>query len=187
MTAVLADGVPAAVTLKDGKLVDVRLMTGEDAASVRAFAAALPEDDLLFLRMDITQASVVGAWVRQIELGNSTTVLGHVEGELAGFATVHREPARWTRGVGELRVNVGAAFRGRGLGRELTWLIFDVARSLGIRKVVAQMATDQAAARQVFKHFGFEEDAVLRDWVEDRAGQLRDLVVMSYDLRWEFA
>ena len=175
------------MTLKDHRLAHVRLITGEDAGAVRAFAAALPEEDLLFLRMDITQEGVVADWVRQVELGNSTTVLAHIDGELTGFATVHREPARWTRGVGELRVNIGTNSRGDGLGRKLTWLIFDIARSLGLRKVVAQMTIEQAAARQVFGHFGFEENAVLEDWVEDRAGRLHDLVIMSYDLRWEFA
>ena len=36
---------------------------------------------------------------------------------LIGYATVHTNPAPWTRGIGEIRINVSPAYRGKGLGR----------------------------------------------------------------------
>ena len=44
------------------------------------------------------------------------------------------------------------------------------------------MTPDQAGARSVFEHLGFTVEALLHDWVEDRQGRTRDLLVMTYDL-----
>ena len=86
------------------------------------------------------------------------------------------------RRVGELRVNVGAAYRARGLGRILTAHIFDLARALGLRKLMANMTTDQHGAQAAFRRLGFVPEALLADYVEDRNGTPRDLVMMSYDI-----
>lgn len=178
---------PTSVKLANGATAQLRFMTPADVTLLRRFAAALPPDDLLFLRMDITRRPVVVEWGRAIRRGDTVSLLAFVDDRLAAFASLHRERTRWTRGIGEIRVNVAPAYRTLHLGRALTWEMFDTARSLGVRKVTAQMIAEQESARNVFRQFGFEEEAVLKDWVEDRAGNPRDLVVMSYDLRWEFA
>ena len=41
---------------------------------------------------------------------------------------------------------------------------------------------DQAGAQAAFKRLGFMPEAVLADYVEDRNGTPRDLVIMSYDV-----
>jgi RimJ/RimL family protein N-acetyltransferase len=101
---------------------------------------------------------------------------------VVGYATVHRDPAPWTRRVGEIRVNVARDFRTRGLGRTLTSEIFDVARGLGLSKLMAHMTTDQHGAQAAFRRLGFVPEALLADYVEDRNGTSRDLVLMSYDI-----
>jgi RimJ/RimL family protein N-acetyltransferase len=53
---------------------------------------------------------------------------------------------------------------------------------VGLRKIAAQMTPDQAGARSVFEKLGFHVEAILADWVEDRRGQSRDLIMMTYDL-----
>jgi RimJ/RimL family protein N-acetyltransferase len=95
---------------------------------------------------------------------------------------VHLSQARWTRRVGEIRLNVGTRLRGRGLGKRLASEIFEVAVGLGLRKLTAQMTPDQAAARAAFERLGFRVEALLADWVEDRSGHTRDLLVMTHDL-----
>ena len=60
--------------------------------------------------------------------------------------------------------------------------IFDLARSIGLKKVTAQMTTEQTAARAAFERLGFQVEAMLSDWVEDRRGRSRDLLIMSYDV-----
>ena len=157
-------------------------MSAADSDAVLRFASALPESDLLFLRVDITDPTVVANWVNNLEQGASVSLVAYQGDVLVGYATVDRNPARWTRRVGEIRVNVAPEFRSRGLGRQLIAQIFDVARSLGLKKLTAQMTADQGGAQAAFKRVGFMVEALLADYVEDRRGKSRDLVVMSYDI-----
>ena len=173
---------PRTITLPDGETVQMRLMTAADRDAMLAFARGLPQEDLLFLRTDITDPAVVDEWIRNVETHLSTTLLAFDSTGLVGYATVHRNNAPWTRSVGEIRVNVGPRYRARGLGRSLTAQIFDLARGLGLRKLMANMTTDQPGAQAAFRRLGFIPEALLADYVEDRNGTPRDLVMMSYDI-----
>jgi L-amino acid N-acyltransferase YncA len=173
---------PRTISLPDGQSVQMRLMTATDRAAMLAFARSLPQEDLLFLRVDISDPAAVDIWIRNIEAGLSATLLAFDADGIVGYATVHRSQVPWMRRVGELRVNVGAAYRARGLGRILTSQIFDLARGLGLRKLMANMTTDQHGAQAAFRRLGFIPEALLADYVEDRNGTPRDLVMMSYDI-----
>lgn len=170
-------------TLKFGEAsIEFRLMTPEDADGVLAFGQSLPPEDVLFLRSDITQPEGVAYWVANVETGTTTTVLALASDRVVGYASVHRNPARWTKRVGEIRVNVAPDLRAKGLGRQLVNEVFDVARSLDLKKLSAQMTVEQTRARDIFRDLGFRPEAVLADWVEDHNGRPRDLLIMTYDL-----
>lgn len=177
-----ADQYPKQLTLPGGGSVEIRVMTGDDRDAVLAFARDLPEEDLLFLRVDLTEPAVIDEWVRNLDSGQSASLVAYDDDGLVGYATVHRNPARWTRRVGEIRVNVSPAYRARGLGRSLTTQIFDLSRRLGLKKLMANMTADQPGARAAFRRLGFVPEALLADYVEDRNGVSRDLVIMSYDI-----
>ena len=53
---------------------------------------------------------------------------------------------------------------------------------MGVRKLMANMTTDQHGAQAAFRRLGFMPEALLADHVEDRNGKSRDLVIMSYDI-----
>lgn len=182
MSDTWAEAYPRSCTLPEGPEVELRLMTPADRDAVLRFARNLPQEDLLFLRVDITEPAVVDDWMRNLESGRSITLAAIGGGRLVGYATVHRDPAPWTRRVGEIRVNVSPDYRGRGLGRVLTAQIFDVARAIGLAKLVAHMTSDQHGAQSAFRRLGFVPEAVLADYVEDRSGRLCDLVIMTYDI-----
>jgi RimJ/RimL family protein N-acetyltransferase len=173
---------PESIQLRDGSQLEIRLMSKADKDAVLTFARSLPQEDLLFLRVDITEEGVVDDWIENLAAGRSTSLVVYDETGLVGYATVHRNPAPWTRGVGELRVNVSPEYRGRGLGRILTARIFDLAQGLGLRKLMVNMTSDQHGAQAAFRHLGFVPEALLADYVEDRNGTPRDLVIMSYTI-----
>ena len=173
---------PHTVTLRDGTVVTFRLMTAADAGRIGSFARSLPEDDLLFLRMDITDPGAVALWVRNLEAGLATTVIAEINGETAGYASLVQNRVAWQRHLGEIRTQVGPAHRSRGLGRALAGEIFSIGRERGLRKIVAQMTTDQKGAIATFERLGFKPEALLQDFVVDHAGRTRDLVVMAYDV-----
>lgn len=173
---------PKTISLPDGASIELRLMTPADRDAILGFARALPVEDLLFLRVDLTEPAVVDEWMRGIQTGHSVSLVAYDTSGLIGYATVHRNPAPWTRRVGEIRVNVSRAYRARGLGRHLTGEIFDVARGLGLKKMQANMTADQHGAQAAFRRLGFVPEALLADYVEDRNGRPRDLVIMCYDI-----
>lgn len=159
-----------------------RLMEKGDRDAILAFAKTLPQEDLMFLRTDITKAKTVDTWIGQIEAGRSITILAESDGGILGYATIHTNDTTWTRHVGELRVLVGVDARGIGLGKRLTHEGFALAKDLGLKKITAQMTTDQRSARQVFEHLGFRPEALLADHAMTQDGHTRDLLVMAYDV-----
>ena len=165
-----------------GEQILLRPMTAQDRDTIVAFARALPEHDLLFLRRDITDPEVVNEWVGQIESGTVATILAFTGEDLAGYGTLHRESLRWSRHVAEIRIVVAPAQRGRGLGRSLTQEVFTTALHNGVEKIVARMTPDQQGAVATFEGLGFRAEALLRDHVKDRDGRLHDLLVMSHEV-----
>lgn len=181
MTNTLSD-YPQTAQLPGGQAIQLKSLTEADRDAILAFAAGLPEEDLLFLVIDLTQPAAVDGWIETVTDGQSVTLLAYDGDVLIGYATVHREPARWLRRVGEIRVNIAPGLRGKGLGRLLISRIFDVARGLSLTKLLARMTVEQKDAQAAFSKLGFVAEALLADFVEDRNGVAHDLVMMTFDV-----
>ena len=173
---------PRAITLDSGTAITLRFMTAADAAAVVSFAKGLPPDDLLFLPTDITSPSVVAQWVKNLAAGRTATVIAEADGEMAGYASLHHHETSWQRHLGEIRIQAGQRYRSQGLGRGLAGEVFALATELGLRKIVAQMTVDQKGAIATFERLGFRAEALLSDFVIDREGRTRDLMIMAYDV-----
>ena len=172
---------PAQITLGGTTLI-IRLLEPGDRSAVLAFARSLPAHDLLFLRRDITRPEQVDLWLRDVAEGLLSTVVAVTGGEIVGYATVASEGLTWTRHVREIRVLVAPSMRGKRLGRLLIEQAFAIARQQGVKKMVAQMTTDQRAAIAVFQSMGFEREARLHKQVMDREGALHDLQIMGLEV-----
>jgi N-acetylglutamate synthase-like GNAT family acetyltransferase len=119
--------------------VSVRLMGTPDRDSILLLARHLPQEDLLFLHSDITQPAIVDEWLKSIETGTTVTLLAEPDGTLEGYASLHLSPARWTRKVGEVAINVAPEWQSRGLGEALCSEIVSLGRTLELRKITAPM------------------------------------------------
>ena len=180
--AKLTRSYPRTVTLNDGRQVTLRLMAPADGYRLHAFARSLPEEDLQFLRVDITKMLVVMLWGQKIKAGSTVTVLAEKDREVVGYASVHNDQVSWQRHLGELRIQIGPAWRGHGLGSALGREIFAIAPDMGIEKIVAHMTPNQKQAIALVKRHGFRHEAVLHDFVIGRDGRKNDLVVMTCDV-----
>ncbi len=178
----LAFRYPTNDLLRDGTAVVFRPATSSDREDLVAFAQALEEEDLLFLREDITSPAVVDAWLADVEKGETFTVIAEVGDRVVGYGSLHTEPARWTRHVGEIRINVHRDYRGTGLGTLLAGEVRHVAPAFDVRTLSAQMPVDQLMARKVFERLGFRYQAILPGWVMDREGRDLDLLIMACEI-----
>src|SRR4051794_24883935 len=100
-----AKGIPA-----DGSPpVTLPPMTARDRDEVLAFVQSLPEEDLLFLSLDLTRPEAVDHWVSDIADGRIVSILAHAGGHLVGYASLHHNQLRWMRHLGEIRMQVRPA------------------------------------------------------------------------------
>jgi len=179
--AIEAGNYPKRVELRDGKSVELRLMTPDDAGLLNVFFRGIPSEDLLFLRRDVTDHTVTDQWAERVAKGSIETVLAISGGKIVGEASLHLSNTPWTEHVGEVRVVVDASMRQSGLGTRLTSEIFLVAIQRGIKKIVAEMTIEQKAAISVFQKLGFRVEGLLRNHVRDRGGTAHDLVLMGHE------
>ena len=170
---------PMRFSLK-GRTVVLRPLAAEDSGPMIAFAADLPEEDLLFLERDITQPAEVQAWIKDTLEGRVVALVAWEDDAVIGYATFSRGTARWTCHVAELRVVVAQSARGIGIGRLLLELAFEMVLDMGATKVIARMTPEQSGARKLFQQLGFAEEAVLRDHALDANGLTHDLLVLSF-------
>jgi RimJ/RimL family protein N-acetyltransferase len=173
-----------------GTMLDLAPLHPGDVGELSAFVARLPAHDMLFLRRDISHPKVVAAWIDSIREGRIHSLAARDGGVMVGCTAIVVDRLSWSRHVGELRVLVAPAWRGKGLGRVLIQACFAQALELGLEKLVAQMTVDQAAAIAVFEELGFRAEGLLRNQVKDRDGRLHDLALLSHDVaavqaRWQ--
>lgn len=175
---------PKKLRLNDGREFTIRVMEATDAdrSLILKFANGLQEDDLFYVRTDITDLVVVSQWIENLRTGHTFSPIAELDKDVARYASVHREPARWTRSVGELRINAAQRFRGVGLGRALVAEAFSVGQLLGLRKLCGMLTPEQNGARTAFERLGFRVEAALQDWVVGRRGRPHDILVMNIDL-----
>ena len=162
--------------------VTLRLMNADDKDEMLEFARSLPEDDLLFLAIDITKERAVDDWIRRLESDNLHTILVEKDGKLVGHGSLLHEEQVWTRHLGGVILLLSPEVRGMGLGHILASELFACANDLKLRKVMARMASSQKGAIQVFEKLGFKMEALLADCVIDRDDRTHDLIIMSYDV-----
>ncbi len=162
--------------------VMLRSITAADRDTILSFSGALPEQDMLFLRMDITKAHVVDLWISNIKNGKTVSLLAQVGDRMIGYCSLHHSEIQWTRHLGEIRLLVAPEYRGKGVGGELARQTFELAGHLRLRKLVVQMMSTQQDAQTLFHHLGFVPEAMLHDWAIDRNGRTHDLIVMSREV-----
>jgi L-amino acid N-acyltransferase YncA len=170
---------PWKAKLKKGEYT-FRLMTREDRAAVQQFARSLPDDDLMFLRKDITRDEVLDQWIENIEGHATVTIITEgPKGKLAGYASLHFDQLTWTQHLGEIRVVVSKTSRGIGLASKLVGDLFQLARERGLQRVVVNIPREQAHVQGMLEKLGFKAEALLTDWLMDKRGVTHDLLIMS--------
>ncbi len=160
----------------------IRRFQPGDHDAVTAFAAALPEHDLLFLGRDLRHPRVIDAWLDAIEEGWIDSFLAETkDAAVVGTAALVRDPLGWSAHVGEVRLLVSPDHRGGGIGRDLLEAVFAAAAGHGLAKLTAQMTPDQAGSVALFESLGFRAEALLKDQVRGRDGVSHDLAILAYD------
>jgi ribosomal protein S18 acetylase RimI-like enzyme len=162
--------------------VTVRRFRSDDMDAMLRFSRALPEHDLLFPSRDLKHRKVIEAWAEAVEDGFIDSFVAEDGDAIVATCALVRDPLGWSTHVGEVRLLVSPELRGQGVGRRLLEEMFAAAQQRELTKLTAQMTPDQRGAIQLFEEHGFRGEAMLKDHVMDRQGQLHDLAILSLDV-----
>jgi len=157
-------------------MTTVRRLSEGDESRLAAFLAALPPGDRTFIKEEVTDPGVPRAWIEDRETYRAVAV---ADGAILGLVAIS-PGVGWSSHVGELRLVVHPAHRRRGLGSELARQAVLEAVRMGLLKLVVEVVAEQEAAVAMFTGLGFEAEALLRDQIRDRTGELRDVLVLAH-------
>jgi ribosomal protein S18 acetylase RimI-like enzyme len=157
--------------------MEIRPIDSSDAAALDAFFRRIPEGERAFFKEDVLDADVQASICRPTTGRRQVAVDG--DGSVAGYVAVI-PGLGWSSHVGEIRLVVDPPRRQQGLGRELARRALVDALELGLSKVFVEVVADQTPAVAMFQALGFQAEALLKDHARDRAGELRDLLMLAH-------
>lgn len=153
-------------------------LSADHGEALVSFFRDLPDGDRTFIKEDVTDPATVRAWAAE-PAGRHRWVAVDDDGPVLGYLAV-LPLAGWSDHVGEVRLVVAPSTRGTGLGRELARHALVQAVEAGLTKLVVEVVPDQGPALALFTALGFTGEALLRDQIRGRDGQLRDLMVLAH-------
>ena len=156
--------------------MEVRALDAGVVEPLRAFFARVPESDHSSFAEDVFAPGLIESWLQDDRGRRAVAVL---DDRVVGYVAV-LPLVGWSSHVGSLRVVVDPAARGKGIGRDLARHGLVTGLELGLSKLVVEVVADAEPAIGMFQEIGFEPEALLRDHVRDKAGELRDLVVLAH-------
>jgi L-amino acid N-acyltransferase YncA len=162
--------------------MEIRQLQPGDRDAVTRFLRRVPEADRTFFKEDVDDPEVVDAWVQPGPVRAIAVDGGEVVGSLS-VVPLHG----WSSHVGEVRLIVDPAHRGRGIGAALARRAVIESLALGLEKMVVEVIAVQEATIAMFRRLGFEPEALLTDHVRDRTGELQDLMVLAHSVQEQWS
>ncbi len=169
--------------LKDGSEVVIRELRKDDLDRSVAFFRALPKEDRVYLRVDVTKRENVERRIKALDSGMAMRLVASVDDQIVADGALELETEEWEEHMAELRLVVAHDYQRKGLGLLMARELFGLAASKNVEEIVARFMAPQKRARSVLEKLGFHQDTVLHDYVKDIDGKKRDLVLMRCDLK----
>ncbi|HMK35560.1 MAG TPA: GNAT family protein [Desulfomonilaceae bacterium] len=181
---------PKAIVTQDGTSVLLRPVTRSDEEALKKFFSLIPDAEKWFLIEKFTDSELLHEWIEQLNYDRVLPIVAVVEdsGEIIGNVRLYRSSSPSVKHVAHMRVTVLPAYRHLKVGG---WMILDSvkqAMDLGIEKIIAEMVEglEDPAVNAALK-LGFRQEGLLPNYVKDRRGRLRNLIIMVKNLPREWS
>jgi L-amino acid N-acyltransferase YncA len=168
--------------LKDGTKVVVRNLRPDDLDELMKFYRSLPDEDRIYLKVDVTNRKVVKQRIDLIETGRVFRIVAVHGDEIVADGALELSLGEWGKNQGELRVIVAKEFQRKGLGMIMMRELYFMALKNDVEKIVGKIMKPQVAAQKICSKLGFRKEAVMHDYVRDQAGVPQDFVIMTCDI-----
>ncbi|MCX5874027.1 MAG: GNAT family protein [Deltaproteobacteria bacterium] len=177
---------PKAIVTKDGESVLLRPVKPEDEKALNEFFSEIPDDEQWFLREKLDDPEVLHDCLQKLNYRRTLPIVAvrEKDGKIIANLRLHLSMARCIEHVAHLRVMVHPDFRSLKIG---SWMILDcvkTAMDMGLEKLFAEFiaGVEDAAIGAALK-LDFRHEGVLKDYIKDKHGGYRDLIIMSRDLQ----
>ena len=157
--------------------MQIEPVTANHRGALVDFVSRIPPEDRGFFDRSLLSQVAVASWTQAVPERRLVAV---EDGVVHGLVTV-APGSGWTSHLGELRLVVAPASRGRGVGRSLAEQAIELAGHMHLRKVTVDVMSTNLRSQAMFTALAFDEEARLRGQVVDGAGELQDIVVLA---RW---
>jgi len=171
------------VKLKDGTEAVIRDLTMDDLDKSIAFFKALPKEDRIYLRVDVTKPENVERRIQMIKFGKVIRLVAVTDDQIVADGALELETEEWEEHIAELRLIVAHPYQRKGLGMIMARELFAIAASKNVEEIVVKFMEPQVAAWKVVEKLGFRKDSILHDYVKDIDGVKHDLVLMRCELK----
>ncbi len=170
------------ITTMDGLRVCLRPLTRQDRDALLALFAALPAEETMYFRSNVTDPTVLAGWCENPEQARTFPLIAIVGDHLVGSCTLHLGIGT-TRHIAEIRIFLTKDYRRRGIGTAMLRTQIDIARKLGLLQVIAEVVETQSSVIHAFEHLGFERQGVLRDMFMSEEGETLDMITLVKHLK----
>lgn len=179
---------PKEAILKDGTGVSLRPLREGDESLLLDMFNRFSEEDRWFIKGNVTDLEWVENWVRRMDRDNRMSIVAVLEDKMIACGTLTREQEEAEKHIGKIRVSVVPLFREKHLA---TWMLLDLinlAMAAGMETLIMPLVEerDSSLIRSITK-LDFSKEAVLKDYIKDRAGLPQNLALMVKRLHrvWE--
>jgi GNAT superfamily N-acetyltransferase len=145
---------PISFKLRDGTSVVVRPLAKRDEAKLHNFFLAVPEEERLFIKQPIFERKMFRDWCRHIDFESNLPLLMLHGNKIIGEATLHQREGGWKRHIGLLGVLTHPGYRGRDVAKILVEEQVQIARTLGLRKLEAELNGERKVAIYAWNSLG---------------------------------
>jgi RimJ/RimL family protein N-acetyltransferase len=162
-------------------------MEREDLKKSHSFFKALSPKDRIYLRSDVTQFNVIKTRFKAQEEGLVHRLIAISGEKIIADGSLELPGKTWKKHQGEIRLIVASEYQKKGLGLIMAKELWQLAFREKLQDIIVKIMKPQKGALKIFKKLGFEEEAVLEDYVSDVKGRKQDLIVMRCDIKkmWE--
>lgn len=169
---------PKSETLKDGSQITIRPLRKEDEKMLHEYFLKLPPEDRMCLRNDVTDPKVIENWIYDLDYDVILPLVALDADRIVANATLQFDPVGWTKHQGEIRITCDPEYREKGLSTILVENLMQIAVDFGLEQLTAEIALVLDEAYFLFEKLGFQEAAVLKDFIKDYQENYQDLVLM---------
>ena len=176
--------VPRIFTAKDGRKVKLRSLRWEDLDDCIEFINSLVDEGSdISKETKVTrdeEADWLGKRLASVEKGELMHIVAEVDGKLVANAEIGRRRGNMNH-VGDFGIGIRAGYRGIGIGTELTRLLIEQAKRIGLKTIILDVFETNNTAKGLYAKAGFKESGRIPKGVY-KNGKYVDLIRMVQEL-----